>query len=296
MSSQKKRGLGRGLDALLGLDADAAAGDGGASAEAGTAAGELRHLPVDVMQRGQYQPRTDMHTESLDDLAESIRQQGVVQPIVVRPLSEAGRYEIVAGERRWRAAQIAGLEEVPALVKNVPDRAAMSIALIENIQREQLNPIEEAAALARLIGEFDMTHAGVAEAVGRSRTAVSNLLRLLDLHPEAREMVQRGELDMGHARAILGLAQDAQPALARRVAAEGLSVRQTEQLVRQGSRPAPRRKAAQEPDADVAALEQRLGEQLGAAVAIRHSGSGKGSLTIRYNSLDELDGILAHIK
>ncbi len=289
----KKRGLGRGLDALLGIGAEQGA------AEAGTA-DELRSVPVDLIQRGQYQPRHDMKSESLNDLAESIRAQGVVQPVVIRPLGESGRFELIAGERRWRAAQIAGLDAIPAIVRRVADADAMSIALIENIQREQLNPIEEALALDRLVREFEMTHQQVANAVGRSRSAVSNLMRLLELEAAARELLERGEIEMGHARALLGLEGTAQAEAARRIASAGLSVREAEALVRrlreEEARPAAARPAPAAPDPNVAELEQRLSERLGAQVAIRHGSGGKGSLTIRYTSLDELDGILEHIK
>ena len=288
----KKRGLGRGLDALLGLGADQVAveehnGD------------QLKQVPVDLIQRGQYQPRLDMKTDSLQELADSIRAQGVVQPVVIRPIGEGGRYELSAGERRWRASQLAGLSTIPAIVKRVPDAHAMSIALIENIQREQLNPIEEALALDRLIREFTMTHQEVAEAIGRSRAAVSNLLRLLELEPPCREMLERGDLEMGHARALLGLSGEAQVDAGRQIAEQGMSVREAEALVRRlkGDEGGARKAPAQKPvDPDVRALEQSLTEKLGANVAIRHGSGGKGQLVIRYGSLDELDGILAHIK
>lgn len=287
----KKRGLGRGLDALLG-------GVALVPVTTNTAVTtDLRHLPVDVMQRGKYQPRNDMHPDSLEELAASIRAQGVVQPIVVRPTS-AGQYEIIAGERRWRAAQMAGLHEVPVVVRDVPDQAAMAMALIENIQREDLNPMEEATALQRLILEFELTHQEAAEAVGRSRVAVSNLLRLFDLSNEVKKMLECGELEMGHARALLGLQGDAQIEAARRVASKGMTVRETEQLVRQAQLPA--RKAKQTKyavdDPDVRRLQEDLAERLGAQVKFQHTARGKGKLVIQYNSLDELEGILAHIK
>jgi len=288
----KKRGLGRGLDALLG-----GATPIPATTEAAARSSDLRHLPVDVMQRGKYQPRNDMHTESLEELAASIRAQGVVQPIVVRPISES-KYEIIAGERRWRASQIAGLHEVPVVIRDVPDQTAMAMALIENIQREDLNPMEEATALQRLILEFELTHQEAADAVGRSRVAVSNLLRLFDLSEEVKQMVERGELEMGHARALLGLQGQAQIDAARRVASKGMSVRETEQLVRQAQ--APEKKAKQSKsaadDPDVRRLQEDLSERLGAQVKFQHTARGKGKLVIQYNSLDELDGILAHIK
>jgi ParB family chromosome partitioning protein len=292
----KKRGLGRGLDALLGP----VPGDTGEpSAEQDRpAAGELRSLGVDQLQRGKYQPRVDMHTESLEDLADSIRAQGVVQPIVVRPIGD-NRYEIVAGERRWRAAQLAGLQDVPVVIRDIDDRATIAVALIENIQRENLNPLEEARALKRLLEEFRMTHQQVAEAVGRSRTAVSNLLRLLELGEVAAEMVQRGELEMGHARALLALQGPAQADAARHVAGQGLSVRATERLVKKilsdgGQRH--RAAAGGRRDPDVVSLEQDLADRVGARVQLQHNQKGKGKLVISYNSLEELDGILEHIR
>ncbi len=286
----KRKSLGRGLEALLSTPA--------ATAPEPVAANALKEIPVDLLQRGQYQPRVDMREEALKELAESIRVQGVVQPIVVRPLSGAGpetRYEIVAGERRWRAAQMAGLDRVPAVVKEIADQAAVAVALIENIQRENLNPMEEAQALARLIEEFDMTHGDAAEAVGRSRVTVSNLLRLLDLPPEIKGMLERRELDMGHGRALLGCEDRlVQLKLARRAALEGLSVREVEQAVRRGGvKAAAKSQPAKNPD--VAKLEQELSERLGAPVTIHQSGSG-GRLTVRYTSLDELEGILAHMR
>lgn len=286
----KKRGLGRGLDALLG-------GAPSASTEAPAAGdeGDLRNLPVDLLQRGRYQPRLDMRPETLQELADSIRAQGVVQPIVVRPIAEPGRYEIIAGERRWRAAQLAGLHEIPAVVRDVPDQAAMAMALIENIQREELNPMEEAGALQRLVDEFGLTHQQVADAVGRSRAAVSNLLRLLSLHPEVRELVEHGELEMGHARALLALPGAPQLQAARQVVSKGLSVRETEALVRRLSQP-PAPAASKRVDPDVRRLQDDLGERLGARVQLQPGNKGSGRLVIHYNSLDELDGILEHIK
>jgi ParB family transcriptional regulator, chromosome partitioning protein len=287
----KKRGLGRGLDALLGIGAEQIAQDAGPE-------DRLQAVPLDLIQRGRYQPRLDIRNESLVELAESIKAQGVVQPVVIRPLGEGGRYELVAGERRWRAAQLAGLATIPAIVKRVPDAQAMSIALIENIQREQLNPIEEALALERLVREFEMTHQDVATAIGRSRAAVSNLLRLLELEPACRALVERGDLDMGHARALLGLAGQTQVEAAQRMVAAGMSVREAEALVRRlrdgGDKPPSETRTS--PDPNVRELEQRLSDTLGTNVAIRHGTGGRGTLTIRYGSLDELDGILAHIK
>jgi len=286
----KRRGLGRGLDALLGPSAAGAT-------LVDPAAGELRSLPVDLVQRGRYQPRGELDPEALEELASSIRAQGVVQPIVVRPLADGDRYELVAGERRWRAAQSAGLQEIPAVVRDVSDRAALAIALIENIQREELNPMEEARALRRLVDEFEMTHGEAAEAVGRSRTGVTNMLRLLDLEHVVRELVEGGELEMGHARALLGLEGDAQVQAARTACARGLSVRETERLVRRSKarRPAtPRR--SRTPDPNVRRVEEDLSERLGAAVRIEHGARGRGRVVIRYTSLDELDGIVARIK
>ncbi|HLS80637.1 MAG TPA: ParB/RepB/Spo0J family partition protein [Steroidobacter sp.] len=295
----KRPSLGRGLGALLGQPTAAV---DAAPAPAAGAHDELQKLPVDLLQRGKYQPRIDMRQETLQELAESIKAQGVVQPIVVRPLGEPGadgprRYEIIAGERRWRAAQLAGLHEIPAVVRHVPDEAAIAMALIENIQRENLNPLEEARALDRLIKEFDMTHADAAEAVGRSRAAVSNLLRLLELADEVKGLVERREIEMGHARALLALEDRRRQAeVAALVAAKKLSVRETEALVRRlVSAPTARPAPAVRPDPNVRKLESELSEKLGAKVRVQHSGSGKGKLVISYHSLDELDGILEHI-
>ena len=309
----KKRGLGRGLDALLGSAARATPAadnaavtappelrsvpiaDPPAAAQTTLADGALCMLPVDVIQRGKYQPRLDMHQESLQDLADSIAAQGVVQPIVVRTIA-AGRYEIIAGERRWRAAQLAGLHEIPAVVREVEDRAAIAIALIENIQREDLNPLEEARALERLIKEFELTHEQAAEAVGRSRAAVSNLLRLLDLEDAVKELVEKGELEMGHARALLALRGKQQLEAARQVINRGLTVRATEGLVKSLQRPASVKPEKARKDANIQRLETDLSDKLGARVAIRQGRGGKGKLEISYNSLDELDGVLAHLR
>ncbi len=288
----KKRGLGKGLEALLGVGAGAQTSNDGDTARAD---GELRVLPVDIIRRGKYQPRIDMHPDTLEDLASSIRAQGVVQPIVVRPVAEPGRYEIIAGERRWRAAQLAGLHEIPAVVRDVPDQAAVAMALIENIQREELNPLEEANALQRLIEEFGMTHQSAADAVGRSRAAVSNLLRLLSLNPDVKTMVENGDLEMGHARALLALEGRRQSEAARTVVHKGLSVRETERLVRH-LLAEPEAKPTPKVDPDIRRLEQDISERLGAKVAIQHGAKGKGKLVIQYNDLDELDGILEHIK
>jgi len=305
----KKRGLGRGLDALLGSGARAASEPAPVAAppdlkavpaaedvqEATAPDGALRMLPVDIIQRGKYQPRVDMHQESLQDLADSISAQGVVQPIVVRSI-DAGRYEIIAGERRWRASQLAGPHEIPAVVREVEDRAAIAIALIENIQRENLNPLEEARALERLIREFEITHEQAAEAVGRSRAAVSNLLRLLDLEDAVKDMVQQGDLEMGHARALLALRGAQQLEAARQVVSRGLTVRATEGLVKSIQRPQPAKPVAVKKDANIKHLETSLSDKLGASVAVRQGRGGKGKLEISYNSLDELDGILQHIQ
>ena len=295
-----KKRLGRGLDALLSKPAARAA----APTSSGTAAGEdaLRQIPLELLQRGQYQPRVDMRQDSLEDLASSIKAQGVVQPIVARPISGNGneqRYEIVAGERRWRAAQLAGLAEIPAIVREVPDEAAIAMALIENIQRENLNPMEEARALDRLIREFDLTHAEAAKAVGRSRASVSNLLRLLDLSDKVKPMLEDRQLEMGHARALLSISSATQQLdAARQVVKKRLSVRDTERLVKsmlEGDKPKPAKKAASK-DADIRRLEMEVSEKLGAKVNLDHTAQGAGKLVISYNSLDELDGILKHIK
>jgi ParB family chromosome partitioning protein len=304
--TQKKPTLGRGLADLLGQarsapPAVAPPPANGAQARA-PADQELARLPLDLLQRGRYQPRMDMRPETLSTLADSIRAQGVVQPIVVRPIGAADdrgvqRYEIIAGERRWRAAQQAGLTDIPAIIRQVPDDAAIAMALIENIQRENLNPLEEGRALERLISEFGLTHQQAADAVGRSRAAVSNLLRLLELPPEVCERLERRELEMGHARALLGLPHKKQQIeVAAVVVRRGLTVRDAESLVRrmiEPARPADRGAAATDPN--IQRLEDDLAEKLGARVTIQHSG-GKGKLVVSYNSLDELDGILAHIQ
>jgi ParB family chromosome partitioning protein len=264
----------------------------------------LASLPVDLLQRGKYQPRSDMRAESLGELADSIKARGLVQPILVRPLprpnpTESQRYEIIAGERRWRAAQMAGLGEIPAVIRDVPDEAAVAMALIENIQRENLNPLEEARALLRLIEEFGLTHQAAAEAVGRSRAAVSNLVRLMELTDEVKEMLEQRRIEMGHARAILGLAtRKQQIEVATLVAKKSLSVRDTESLVRRIINPKAAESAAvpAAADPDIHRLETEIAEKLGARVAFQHAASGKGKLIVSYNSLDELEGILAHIQ
>ncbi len=287
----KKRGLGRGLDALLGGASVSAMQEEAAKVDTR----ELQQLPLELVQRGKYQPRRDMDPQALEELAQSIRNHGVMQPIVVRPV-EGGRYEIIAGERRWRASQQAGLERVPALVREVPDEAAIAMALIENIQREDLNPIEEAVALQRLQQEFQLTQQQVADAVGKSRVSVSNLLRLIALPEEIKTLLSHGDLEMGHARALLGLPADQQVEGARHVAARGLTVRQTEALVRQWLSSKEKPKAEVKVDPDISRLEQRLAERLGSPVQIKHGQKGKGQLVIRYSSLDELQGVLAHIR
>ncbi|WP_436785609.1 ParB/RepB/Spo0J family partition protein [Stutzerimonas frequens] len=287
----KKRGLGRGLDALLGGASVSAMQEEAAKVDTR----ELQHLPLELIQRGKYQPRRDMDPQALEELAQSIKIHGVMQPIVVRPLSGA-RYEIIAGERRWRASQQAGLEKVPALVREVPDEAAIAMALIENIQREDLNPIEEAVALQRLQQEFQLTQQQVADAVGKSRVSVSNLLRLIALPDEIKTLLAHGDLEMGHARALLGLPGDQQVEGARHVVARGLTVRQTEALVRQWLSEKEKPKAEVKSDPDISRLEQRLAERLGSPVQIKHGQKGRGQLVIRYSSLDELQGVLAHIR
>jgi ParB family chromosome partitioning protein len=290
----KKRGLGRGLDALLGIDT--------AADSAETAGGELRTLAVVQLQPGRYQPRTGMDQERLAELAESIKAQGVIQPIVVREIAR-DRFEIIAGERRWRAAQLAGLTDIPAVVREVADQAAIAMALIENIQREDLNPLEEAAALKRLIEEFSLTHQDAAQAVGRSRAAVSNLLRLLDLPEAVRTLLEKHRLEMGHARTLITLPAALATQLALQAADGGWSVRELEERVRQlqagkadtksaDKDAAPKRKV----DPDIAALERSLSEKLATRVALQHGRNGRGKLVIQYHSLDELDGILERIR
>lgn len=278
----KHKGLGRGLDALLAGDEAEETGD------------RMTQLPVTALQRGKYQPRTQMHEEAIAELAASIKSQGMIQPILVRPIA-SGRYEIIAGERRWRAAQRAGLKEVPVLVRDVRDEAALAMALIENIQREDLNALEEAAGIQRLIDEFGMTHQSAGEAVGRSRTAVSNLLRLLQLPASVQQKMLDGALDMGHARALLGLPSTRQLELAERIVAQGLSVREVERQVAQLGADAPvkRQRAVSR---DLKDLEEELSDHLGASVEIRSRGKGRGKLEIEYRSLDQLDALLAHLR
>lgn len=299
--ASKRKGLGKGLDALLGAGVSIPPADPGEAPAVADAAesvdGKLMHLPVELIQRGRYQPRRDMHPEALEELADSIRAQGVMQPIVVRLVGEQ-RYEIIAGERRWRATQLAQLEKIPAVVRDVPDEAAIAMALIENIQREDLNPMEEAMALKRLQDEFELTHQEVAQAVGKSRTTVTNLLRLIALDSEVKKLLEHGDLEMGHARALLSLAGQKQRDVARQIVGKGLTVRQAEALVRkiqdeknQGTIQGPPPVSA-----DIKKLQTELSETLGAGVSIQHGAKGKGKLVISYNNLDELDGILEHIK
>lgn len=310
----KKTGLGRGLDALLGPasaaktpsdEAQRAAPIASAQTEVSDQAAMqvagLQMISLELLQPGAYQPRRDMHKETLEELADSIRSQGVLSPISVRPLpgTTPTHYEIIAGERRWRASQIAGLGEIPVVVRDVDDEQAAAIALIENLQREDLNPLEEAEGLLRLIDEFDLTHQEAGQAVGKSRAAVSNLIRLLDLSPDALKLLASGQLDMGHARALLALSGSrSQADAAREVVAKGLSVRQTEAMVKRLQKGTSGKTGTSHSgqDADIRRLQQDLGEKLGAKVAIQHTAKGKGKLVISYNSNDELEGILGHIK
>jgi ParB family chromosome partitioning protein len=302
--SARRPGLGRGLDALLGGDVEVKPA---APKPAESRAEGLRQVPVELLQRGPFQPRQDMDPEALEDLARSIKAQGLVQPIVARPLpgsatggpaSVETRYEIIAGERRWRAAQMAGLATVPVVVRQIPDSAVIAQALIENIQREDLNPLEEAQAIQRLLNEFQLTHQEAADAIGRSRTAVTNLLRLLDLGEQGRTLLRAGLLEMGHARALLGITDARmQGEVAALVAKKGLSVRETERLVKRvlaGGAPGARHEAPPE-DPDIRRLADDLSERLGARVAIEHGQKGRGRLVVTYNSVDELEGIIAHI-
>ncbi len=297
MTTRKKR-LGRGLEALLSKPVADTASVTGEDRDA------LRNIPLEHLQKGQYQPRVDMRQDTLEDLASSIKAQGVVQPIVARPLSKTNgdtqRYEIVAGERRWRAAQMAGLSDIPTVIRIVPDDAAIAIALIENIQRESLNPLEEARALDRLIKEFKLTHQEAADAVGRSRVSVSNLLRLLDLSDRVMSLLESRQIEMGHARALLAISGTAdQLDAARQVIKKQLSVRDTERLVRRLLTDKSSKKTTQaqsDGNADIRRLEIEITDKIGAKVRIDHSQKGSGKLVIQYNSLDELDGILKHIK
>ena len=284
----KKRGLGRGLDALLGQSNSAGQANNNQDQQ-------LKELPVDLIQRGKYQPRRDMDPQALEELTNSIRVQAVMQPIVVRPIAE-GRYEIIAGERRWRATQQAGLDSIPAVIRDVPDEAAIAMALIENIQREDLNAIEEARALSRLQQEFELTQQQVAEAVSKSRSTVANLMRLMTLEKDVQKLLEHGDLEMGHARALLGLKGRIQLDAARTTVIKNMTVRQTEAYVKQllqGEKDGP---VINQADIDIVRLEDKLSDQLGAVVTIKHNEKGKGQLILKYNSLDELDGILNHIQ
>ncbi|MBT8058541.1 MAG: ParB/RepB/Spo0J family partition protein [Xanthomonadales bacterium] len=285
MTSRKKPVLGRNLSSMLSQttleQVQSASRD------------ELRNLPLDTIRPGRYQPRSVFDEEKLSELADSIQAQGVVQPIVVRPVGD-GEFELIAGERRWRAAQIAGIDDIPAVVRDVPDEASVAMSLIENIQREDLNPLEEATALRRLIDEFQMTHQQAAEAVGRSRAAVSNLLRLLELMQEVKDMIDLRVIEMGHARALLSLDDDLQVQAAREVVNKRLSVRETENLVRRLQQ-SKKRKGSRRIDPDILRLQTRMGEALGARVRIQHQASGKGKLVISYNSSDEFEGILERL-
>ncbi|KFZ30967.1 chromosome partitioning protein ParB [Pseudidiomarina salinarum] len=293
--SAKKRGLGRGLDALLTNSKTARDLEQSAEPPIDFTQSELQKLPIEWLQPGKYQPRKDMSPEALEDLASSVKSQGIIQPIVVRPLGHES-YEIIAGERRWRAAQMARLSEVPCLVKDVPDEAAVAMALIENIQREDLNAMEEATALQRLLDEFQLTHQEVADAVGKSRATVTNLLRLNNLEGETKTLLERGDIDLGHAKLLLALQGEPQAEAARVIAAKAMTVREAEKLVRQILEPPKSSPEPKQPDADIQRLEQRLSDHLGAAVAINHGRKGKGKVVINYSSLDELDGILTHFQ
>lgn len=288
----KRKGLGRGLDALLGA--------GEEDSEEGmtlSSRDTLKQIPVEFMKRGKYQPRRDMHPEALEDLANSIRVQGVMQPIIVRPVG-VDSYEIIAGERRWRATQLAGLETIPAIIRDVPDESAIAMALIENIQREDLNAIEEAQALMRLQQEFELTQQQVADAVGKSRTTITNLMRLMSLEQEVQTLLEHGDLEMGHARALLGLEGRVQQEAARTAVAKGMTVRQTEALVRHLQQQQEQSESTENHriDPDIKRLQDKLSDQVGASVSIQHNAKGKGRLILKYNSLDELEGILDHIK
>ncbi|CAI8166704.1 MAG: putative chromosome-partitioning protein ParB [Cellvibrionales bacterium UBA7375] len=291
----KRQSLGKGLDALLGLAEDINADQDLAKGGKPASDGGLKQIPVEFLQRGEYQPRRDFNSESLQELADSIVNQGLIQPIVVREIAQ-NKYEIIAGERRWRATQIAGLDTVPAIVREISDQAAIAMALIENIQREDLNPIEESQALIRLQDEFNLTQQQVAEAVGKSRSAVTNLMRLASLQPVVQQQLERGDIELGHAKCLLALEGETQIIAARSVAGDGLTVRQTEVLVKKMQSPDTGKKSITTPNQDIVNLQTELSEKLGAAVKIQHGSKGSGKLTISYNSVDELDGILNHLK
>ena len=294
--SEKNR-LNKGLDFLLstGTASNNKVGEERTTARKGDSE-DLRNVPIDLIQRGKYQPRIDIDNESLGELAASIEKQGIMQPIVIRPIS-SDKYEIIAGERRWRACQLAGFHEIPAIIKSVGDESAIAMSLIENIQREDLNPIEEAVALKRLQEEFSLTQQEVADAVGKSRTTVTNLLRLISLSEGVRKMLETRNLEMGHARALLSLPANDQYAVAKTVVSKHLSVRQTEELVRRTSASKkPNSSGRRENGADIKSLETKLSERVGADVSIQHTVKGKGKLVISYNNLEELEGILNHIR
>lgn len=291
----KRQSLGKGLDALLGLAEDINPDQDLAKGAKPASDGGLKQIPVEFLQRGEYQPRRDFNSESLQELADSIVNQGLIQPIVVREIAQ-NKYEIIAGERRWRATQLAGLDTVPAIVREISDQAAIAMALIENIQREDLNPIEESQALIRLQDEFNLTQQQVAEAVGKSRSAVTNLMRLATLQPVVQQQLERGDIELGHAKCLLALEGETQIIAARTVASDGLTVRQTEVLVKKLQSPDTGKKSITTPKQDIVNLQTELSEKLGAAVKIQHGSKGSGKLTISYNSVDELDGILNHLK
>jgi ParB family chromosome partitioning protein len=291
----KRQSLGKGLDALLGLAEDITADQELANDGKKLSDGALKKIPVEFLQRGEYQPRREFNSDSLQELADSIASQGLIQPIVVREVAQ-NKYEIIAGERRWRAAQLAGLESVPAIVREISDQATIAIALIENIQREDLNAIEESQALIRLQDEFNLTQQQVAQAVGKSRSAVTNLMRLASLQPLVRQQLERGDIELGHAKCLLALEGETQVLAARSVASDGLTVRQTEVLVKKLQSPNTGKKSITTPSQDIVSLQTELSDKLGAAVKIQHGSRGSGKLTIHYNSVDELDGILSHLK
>ena len=293
----KRQSLGKGLDALLGLseDSSAPADKTGNSFDLDSADGAIQQIPVELLQRGKYQPRRDFNSESLQELADSIAGQGLIQPIVVRSV-EQDKYEIIAGERRWRASQLAGIDSIPAVVRDISDQAAIAMALVENIQREDLNPIEESRALIRLQDEFNLTQQQVAEAVGKSRTAVANLMRLASLESSVSQQVERGDIELGHAKCLLALEGAVQIKAARTVASENLTVRQTEVLVKKLLSPTVNKEPQPSQNQDIVNLQNQLSEKLGAAVKIDHNSKGSGKLVISYNSVDELDGILDHLK
>jgi ParB family chromosome partitioning protein len=291
----KRQSLGKGLDALLGLAEDITVDQELANDGKKLSDGALKKIPVEFLQRGEYQPRREFNSDSLQELADSIASQGLIQPIVVREVAQ-NKYEIIAGERRWRAAQLAGLDSVPAIVREISDQATIAIALIENIQREDLNAIEESQALIRLQDEFNLTQQQVAQAVGKSRSAVTNLMRLASLQPLVQQQLERGDIELGHAKCLLALESETQVLAARSVASDGLTVRQTEVLVKKLQSPNTGKKSITTPSQDIVNLQTELSDKLGAEVKIQHGSRGSGKLTIRYNSVDELDGILGHLK